>query len=54
MARGFSLLVFSVFWGLCALIVGTPLSRIYWDEWIMTPYVGVFSLLFSIPLLHAV
>lgn len=27
---------------------------IYWDERITTPYAGVFSLLFSIPLLHAV
>lgn len=54
MARFFSLLVFSVFWTLCVLLVSTTLSRIYWDEWAMTLCVGVLSLLFSIPLLHYV
>ena len=41
MSRGFSLLIFSVFWTLCDLLVSTTMSRIYWDGWGTTLCIGL-------------
>ena len=41
MSRGFSLLIFSVFWTLCVLLLSTTMSRIYWDGWGTTLCIGL-------------